>query len=138
MQIPANQKRILSVTARKVEESLNEMESILNGEKNNNLTEEIIPTLPDNKKAEIIPIIKELREENEKFFNEFSLKPQKLYEDRLIKAQSSYLWTILIDSKSKQLKNYGKVPEDAQEAIDSRINNLLNALEKLTRVLNTP
>lgn len=131
LNMPANHKRSLSVTARKVEKTLDEIEAIINGDYNERLTERIIPIYTSEQKKEILDIVKLIRLENEKMFYELDLNPLELLEDRVIKAKSSYLWTILIDSTAKYLKGYGFVPKDVAKEVDSHINKLLSILDKL-------
>ncbi len=136
IELSSNHKRILSVTARKVETTLNEMEEILKGKLTQNKTAQIIPVYSEEKRNELLKIIERIRTENERMFDELSLKPLELAEERVIKAKSANLWTILIDSSSVNLKNYGALPEEKAAEIDSYIQNLLASLEVLMRSEN--
>ena len=136
MELSSNHKRILSVTARKVETTLNEMEEILKGKLSKNKTAQIIPDYNEEKRNELIKVIERIRTENERMFDELSLKPLELTEERVIKAKSANLWTILIDSSSVHLKNYGALPDEEAAKIDSYIDNLLTSLEILMKTEN--
>ncbi len=136
MELSSNHKRILSVTARKVETTLNEMEEILKGKLSKNKTAQIIPDYNEEKRNELIKVIERIRTENERMFDELSLKPLELTEERVIKAKSANLWTILIDSSSVHLKNYGALPDEKAAEIDFHIDNLLTSLEILMKTEN--
>ncbi len=136
MELSSNHKRILSVTARKVETTLNEMEEILKGKLSKNKTAQIIPDYNEEKRNELIKVIERIRTENERMFDELSLKPLELTEERVIKAKSANLWTILIDSSSVHLKNYGALPDEKAAEIDFYIDNLLTSLEILMKTEN--
>ncbi len=136
MGLSSNHKRILSVTARKVETTLNEMEEILKGKLSKNKTAQIIPVYNEEKRNELLKVIERIRTENERMFDELSLKPLELTEERMIKAKSANLWTILIDSSSVHLKNYGALPDEKAAEIDSYIDNLLTSLEILMKTEN--
>ncbi len=136
MELSSNHKRILSVTARKVETTLNEMEEILKGKLSKNKTAQIIPDYNEEKRNELLKVIERIRTENERMFDELSLKPLELTEERVVKAKSANLWTILIDSSSAHLKNYGALPDEEAAKIDSYIDNLLTSLEILMKTEN--
>lgn len=136
MELSSNHKRILSVTARKVETTLNEMEEILKGKLSKNKTAQIIPDYNEEKRNELLKVIERIRTENERMFDELSLKPLELTEERVVKAKSANLWTILIDSSSVHLKNYGALPDEEAAKIDSYIDNLLTSLEILMKTEN--
>ncbi len=136
MELSSNHKRILSVTARQVETTLNEMEEILKGKLSKNKTAQIIPDYNEEKRNELLKVIERIRTENERMFDELSLKPLELTEERVIKAKSANLWTILIDSSSVHLKNYGALPDEKAAEIDFHIDNLLTSLEILMKTEN--
>ncbi len=129
--LSGSHKRSLSVTTKAVEKTINEMQHLLKDKNQNQIAEIIVPVYSDNEKENIIKILDELREINEDMFESLNLKSQKLYEDRIMSANLTYLWTILIDSRSDKLKRYGNVEKENAEIIDSYMNNLLSIIEKL-------
>jgi len=132
--LPDNHNRSLSVTSRIIEGKINEMESVLNGIYKNNFAEVIKPSYTTKERDEILKLLTELTEENENMSHALELKPNTLIEDWVIFAQLNYLWTILIDSKSNNLKKYGELPQDSTELIDNFIEKLLTTVEKIKRV----
>ncbi|GBD87049.1 hypothetical protein BMS3Abin03_00975 [bacterium BMS3Abin03] len=132
--LPDNHNRSLSVTSRIIERTINEMEFVLNGIYKNNIAEVIEPSYTKKERDEILKLLTELKEENENMSHTLELKPDTLIEDWIIFAQLSYLWTILIDSKSNKLKRYGDLPQDSVELIDNFIEKLLTTVEKIKQV----
>lgn len=132
--LPDNHNRSLSVTSRIIERKINEMESVLNGIYKNNFAEVIKPSYTTKERDEILKLLTELTEENENMSHALELKPNTLIEDWVIFAQLNYLWTILIDSKSNNLKKYGELPQDSTVLIDNFIEKLLTTVEKIKLV----
>jgi len=133
-ELSGNHKRSLSVTSKSVEKTINDLEILLKGTNQNQITEIVKRVYSKEDKKKIYTLLNELREVNEEMFESLELKSQKLSEDRIVNANLTYLWTILIDSKSDKLKRYGKVQKENTEIIDSYMNRLLLIVEKLKKV----
>jgi hypothetical protein len=132
--IPPNHKRKLSITSRYIENNINEIEDLLNGRRNN-LTEEIENNIEDAVKLKILGLIKEMREKNEKMFNEMDLTEDRLYLDRMIRSRITYIWTILYDSLSKNLTGYGDLLQNEAELVDGHIKSMLELVFKLQSII---
>ena len=117
-----------------VEKTINELQLLLKGTNQNRVTEIIEPVYFDEEKEKIYELLEELRNINKEMFESLKLQSQKLYEDRIVYANLTYLWTILIDSKSDKLNRYGNVEKENVEIIDNYINKLLLIVEKLKKV----
>ncbi|MCL5030971.1 MAG: hypothetical protein M1480_18345 [Bacteroidetes bacterium] len=129
--LPENHRRSLSVTAKFIEEGLDEVESILNGSSNHSVTH-IVETSYDNEtKEKIYAIIKEIQSVNKEMFGTLSLTPQITYESRVVQSQAVYLWSILVDSTSKNLSRYGNLTPEESKLIDSYVQKLLALVDKL-------
>lgn len=133
-ELSSNHKRSLSVTTKMVEKTINELQLLLKGTNQNRVTEIIEPVYFDEEKEKIYELLEELRNINKEMFESLKLQSQKLYEDRIVYANLTYLWTILIDSKSDKLNRYGNVEKENVEIIDNYINKLLLIVEKLKKV----
>lgn len=129
--LPDNHRRSLSVTAKMIEESLNEIESILNGNSDQKVTEIIEPSYDSDTKEKIFEVIREIKVANTQMFNELSLTPQKTYESRILQSQAVYLWVILIDCTSKNLIRYGELTLEECKLIDNYILKILALVDKL-------
>ena len=135
-ELSGNHKRSLSVTSKSVEKTINDLEILLKGTNQNKITESIKRVYTDEEKEKMFNLLDELRDINEEMFESLKLKSQKLSEDRIVYANLTYLWTILIDSKSDKLKRYGNVEKENIEKIDNFIDRLLSIVEKLKEVSN--
>ncbi len=131
IQLSNNHNRSLSVTARAIEKTVSEIELLLNGNHKTYTAEIIEPVYSKEKKEEILKKLNKLKEVNDEMFETLKLRSQKLAEDRVVYSNLSYLWTILIDSKSDKLTRYGDVPADNAEIIDDYIDRLLNIIGEL-------
>ena len=129
--LPENHRRSLSVTAKFIEEGLDEVESVLKGNSNSKVTH-IVETSYDNEtKEKIYEIINEIQSVNREMFTALSLTPQTSYESRVVQSQAVYLWSILVDSTSKNLRPYGDLTPEESKFVDSYILKLLSLLDKL-------
>lgn len=129
-----NHTRSLSVTSRLIEKSINDIELVLNGFRKNYLTEIIEPSYSKEEREKILKRLWELKEVNQQMFQSLSLEPNKLTEERVVFAQLSYLWTILLDSKPEKLKRYGDLAEHNAKSIDEFIEKLLMIIDKLKQI----
>lgn len=129
-QLPANHHRSISTTAQIVEKVLNEMEEVLQNRKHN-VTTVVTESFTQEQKQELLLKIEELKKSNRTLFQEFNLTQTEHSELQIVRAQTAYLWTVLMDSKSKKLKGFGKIPADTAEKLDEHINAMLAILEEL-------
>ncbi len=135
MKLSANHKRILSVTVRKTEDTLIQIENILVGKNKSKISEKIIPHFTEKEKERILKILEELHKRNRKLIEKFSLEPLTLYEERLIAAHVAFLWTILTDSKSKKLGKYGKLNDDVGKELDKEMEELISLTNELNKII---
>jgi len=129
-ELPPNHKRIISVTAKTIEEELNEMETVLSHDRSAGYIKKIILSYSDEERKELIEKIGELRKLNHIMSDALNLNSTEITEEQIIKGKLSYLWTVLIDSKSRALKGYGTLPEETAAVLDKHIDNLLELVEK--------
>ncbi len=129
--LPDNHRRSLSVTAKMIEEGLDEVESKLKGFSNHKITQILETSYDLETKEKIYAIINEITAINKEMFTSLSLTPQKSYESRVVLSQAVYLWSILIDSTSKNLIRYGDLTPEECELIDGYVLKILGLLEKL-------
>ena len=129
--LPENHRRSLSVTAKMIEEGLDEVESKLKGSFNHKITQKLEESYDAETKETIFSIINEIKDVNKEMFYRLSLNPQKSSESRVVQSQVVYLWSILIDSTSKKLSRYGDLTPDESELVDNYILKILTLLDKL-------
>ncbi len=129
--LPENHRRSLSVTAKMIEEGLDEVETRLNGSNNKKITQIVESSYDQETKEKIYGIISEIKNVNKEMFNKLSLTPQTTYEIRILQAQVAYLWSILLDSTSNKLTRYGDLTREESELIDRYVLKIIGLLEKL-------
>ncbi|MHB1687176.1 MAG: hypothetical protein ACYCVH_07370 [Ignavibacteriaceae bacterium] len=130
-QLPENHRRSLSVTAKMIEEGLDEVESKLKDNSNHKITQIIEQSYDIESKEKIYEIIKDIKTVNAEMFKELSLTPQRTYESRILQSQAVYLWSILIDSTSKNLMRYGDLTPEECKLVDDYVSKFLVLLDKL-------
>lgn len=135
--LPDNHKRSLSVTARHIARGIDEIESLLLNSNDKNSTSKIIKNMDEEDRKSILNLLKDLKSENNLMIESFSLKPEILYEDRMVIGKISHLWVLLSDSTSKGLKRYGKLSSTQSDIVDRHINKLLNIINKIQSVLSS-
>jgi hypothetical protein len=136
LKLPENHSRSLSVTAKMIEEGLDEIKLKLSGNFDHKITQILEPSYDSETKGKIFEILNEIQAVNREMFASLSLTPQKSYESRVVQSQTVYLWSILIDSTSKKLSRYGDLTPEESKLIDEYIIKLLSLLEKLKEFNN--
>jgi hypothetical protein len=131
--LSSNHRRSLSVTSKILEEELDEVEAVLNGNYNNKITEIIEPSYDDETKKEILRIITEIKTANEEMFRELSLTQYQTFESRILQSRAVHLWSILIESNSTNLARYGDMSPEAGKFVDGFIYKILALLDKLKK-----
>ncbi len=129
--LPENHRRSLSVTAKMIEEGLDDVESKLKGSTNHKITQILEESYDSETKEKIFQVIKDIHAVNREMFTALSLTPQTSYESRVVQSQTVYLWSILVDSTSKNLSRYGDLTTEQSELVDGYISKLLSLLDKL-------
>jgi hypothetical protein len=130
-----NHKRSLSVTARHIESSINDIEELLTNKRRDTITEKIVKNITMEKRDQILKVINIIREKNQKMFYELGLNSSVFYEDRIVQSRIGHIWTLLCDSTSKSLIGYGEVPLNHVEIIDSNVNDLLETINLIQDIM---
>ena len=133
--IPANHKRSLSVTSHHIENSINDIVTILTNNQQDNLTEKYIKNMNEEMRKEILKLIEVIRTKNENMFNELSLQSSNIYEDRIVRSRISHMWTLLCDSTPESLSGYGEVTGEQGKLISKHVNSLLETVNKMQEIL---
>lgn len=126
--IPDNHKRSLSVTARHIESSIDDIEELLNNRRHDSVTEKVIMNLDQEKRDKILELTKIVREKNRLMFKDLELNGNVFYEDRIVRSRVSHIWTLLCDSTAEALKGYGDVTPEQREMINKHVNSLLETI----------
>ena len=133
--ITANHKRSLSVTSHHIENSINDIESILTNHQQDKLTEKFITNMDEEARKDILELVKIVRKQNERMFNELNLHSSNTYEDRIIRSRISHIWTLLCDSTPESLSGYGEVTDEQSKLISKNVNSLLETVNKMQAII---
>ncbi len=96
-----NHKRVISVTAKTIEEELNDLETVLSQKKNDRNIRKIIPSFSAEERKYLLGKIDELRRLNKIMFEALNLDSSEITEAQIVKGKITYMWTVLVDSKAK-------------------------------------
>ena len=131
MHLPASHRRSLSVTARIVEDSLDEIEKVLTKKGGSKSSHRTTESLDEGTRQKILATVTRLREANDEMFRTLYLEPNVFSETQIVQARIVHLWTVLRDSRSKGLKRFGELaPEEAAE-VDKHVDSLLGILKEI-------
>ncbi len=136
IEIPENHKRSLSVTSQHIENSIEEIEEMLNKKDEKYLTKKVFRNIDEGTKQKILELTAILREQNKKMFEALNLFPNEYFEDRIVRSRISFIWTMLYDSMPEKMRGYGKLKDDEKEAIKVHIDKLLEIIEELRVLLD--
>lgn len=131
MHLPSSHRRSLSVTARIVEDSLDEIEKVLTKKDRSKSSHRVTDSLDETTRQKILGVVARLREANEEMFRSLHLEPNVFSETQIVRARIVHLWAVLRDSKSRGLKRFGEMPADAALEVDKNIDNLLGILKEV-------
>jgi hypothetical protein len=131
MHLPSSHRRSLSVTARIVEDSIDEIEKALMKKEKSRSSHHITDSLDEATRQKILSTVARLRESNDAMFHSLHLEPNVFSETQIVRSRIVHLWAVLRDSRSKGLKRFGELPPDAAEEVDRNVDALLAILKDL-------
>jgi hypothetical protein len=129
--IPPDHRRILSVTAHILEDSMEELERVLRSQDANRVTRHIAPVYSEPERRALLEKIAQVRSANAEMFASLELQATVTMEDQLIRGRLSHVWVILQDSLSRSMKGYGKLPAHVAAKIDGQVRPILEIVEHL-------
>lgn len=130
MHLPPSHRRSLSVTARIVEDSLDEIEKVLLKKERSKSSHRVTDSFDSASRERILHTISKLREMNDEMFHTLHLEPNVFSETQIVRSRVVHLWAVLRDSKSKGLKRFGEFSAEAAAEVDQNIENLLGVLKE--------
>jgi hypothetical protein len=131
MHLPSSHRRSLSVTARIVEDSIDEIEKALMKKEKSRSSHHITDSLDEATRQKILSTVARLRESNDAMFHSLHLEPNVFSETQIVRSRIVHLWAVLRDSRSKGLKRFGELPADVAEEVDRNVDALLTILKDL-------
>ena len=137
LKLPPNYKRSLSVVARSIEDSLNDIAARLQSKPSNATLHRIMPSFTDAERAFINKTLEEIRSSLIVLAETYDIHPLSVTEAQILKAQYAHLWTLLQDSYYDKMKGYGKISAEEASLLDKYIAQLAEQVEKLRRVISS-
>jgi HEAT repeat protein len=130
-----SQRRSLSITLRIVEESLAEMELILNTCDDNNILYERRCDIPRELKDEVLTKVSSAKDRIRIIAEKFNLEKESIEASREAYGKLPYCWKILEDAKAKKLRRYGDVATGLDKALDPDLDIVINLVLYMERLL---
>jgi len=125
----------LSITLRIVEESLAEIELILNKCDDINILYERRCDIPDEVKAEVLRKVFFAKDRIRIIVERFGLEKDSIEASREAFGKLPYCWKILEDAKSKKLRRYGNVASSLKDTLDPELDIIINIILDMERLL---
>lgn len=132
--LPEPHLRVLSATARRVEDTLDRLETMLRSRGIKKLTSTVRSSYSDEERQRLLDSIATMRRVNEEFINACGLVKTELDEARILGAAITHLWTILVDSTSKGMRGFGPLSSPVAKEVDKHMSRLLAVLNEFNEV----
>ena len=131
VELPPDHKRSLSVVARNIEDSLNDITVRLQANPSNAQLHNVEPSFTSAERTFILKIVEEIRRSLLNLIENFDIHPSSVTEFQIVQAQYTHIWTLLQDSYSDKMKGYGEIQENEARLLDEHITKLAGQVEKL-------
>ena len=130
--LPRNHWRALSVVARSIDASLDDIETrVLNDRTSDSGLHRVARTLNDTQKRQLEAVLFEFRKTLNNFVREFQLSSDHVTDIQILKAQYSHIWVLLEESRPKRLRGYGALPDSVRPSLEEAIDLLSEHLGRL-------
>jgi hypothetical protein len=131
MRLPSSHRRSLSVTARIVEDSLDDIEKVLMKKDQAKSSRRVTDSFDNDARKRILETVSRLRMANDEMFHDLELEPNAFSEIQIVRSRIVHVWAVLRDSKSKGLRRFGELPAEVAAEVDKRVDHLLAILKEL-------
>jgi hypothetical protein len=130
-----SQRGSLSITLRIVEESLAEIELVLNKCDNINILYERKCDIPEEVKEEVLRKVFFAKDRIRIIAEKFNLEKESIEASREAFGKLPYCWKILEDAKAKKLRRYGEVATGIEDVLDPDLDIIINLVLYMERLL---
>lgn len=131
--LPPNHRRSISTMSQIVEQEVNTIIDLLRRNRMDDVSVSVSERYNDEQRRRMLEKITALKKYNEEFFKEFNLQQMSFAESQLVRSKAVYLWTVLMDSKSRKLRGYGKLSSQLASALDEHIERMLLLLDEFSK-----
>jgi len=128
--IPENYHRVLKVLAQHIEETADEIIVLMKRDGREAITSKVRASYSREERVRALQAAEKLKAKLSQFVDAFHLEKQTFTEDQIMHAKLTHLWTLLEDTRSKNLVGYGRIPLTLQKEIDSWIEDFLRVLNE--------
>jgi len=132
-----SQRRSLSITLRIVEESLAEIEIILNKCNDINILYERKCDIPEEVKDEVLRKVFFAKDRIRIIAEKFNLEKESIEASREAFGKLPYCWELLEDAKAKKLRRYGEVATGIGDILDPDLDIVINLVLYMERILRS-
>jgi len=132
-----SQIRGLSITLRIVEESLAEIELILNKCDDVTILYERRCDIPEEVKEEVLRKVFSAKNRIRIIAERFGLEKKFIEASREAYGKLPYCWKIIEDAKAKKLRRYGDVATGMEEALDPDLNIIITLILDIEHLLRS-
>ena len=132
-----SQRRSLSITLRIVEESLAEIEIILNKCNDINILYERKCDIPEEVKDEVLRKVFFAKDRIRIIAEKFNLEKESIEASREAFGKLPYCWELLEDAKAKKLRRYGEVATGIGDILDPDLDIVINLVLYIERILRS-
>jgi len=129
------QKRGLSITLSIVEESLRDIEHILNSGDDMGILYEVRDNVPAAIKDKLLRKMALIKDRIKIVAAEFNLEKRYTEANRETFGKLVYCWKILEDAKAGKLRRYGAVKPGLEEALDPHLDMIIDYILKMEHLL---
>ncbi len=126
--LPESIHRSLSVTAQRVEETARELLHMLNESQS---AASIGRSYSAEERRDLSTRLERILVLNSEFSRTFALSHRKTDERQLVHARLTYLWTVLVDSRSARWKSYGQAGAPQGPEVDRSLQAMIDLLEDI-------
>ncbi len=132
------QKNSIRIALRLLEERIFWIEVLLSQKEHDGILYRFENDLTSSQVSQLQTIFKKIEDLIAAFKQTFDLVGENEKLSQILNGSSSYFWSIVADKKADKLKRYGDVSQDLAKELDPLVNNLIDLLNEVKRILRNP
>jgi DNA-binding transcriptional MerR regulator len=127
----------LSATSRSIELAIDEIEELISAKTGHQLTRQRVEDLDAEDIGRLKEDLKRLREANKRMFVDLNLTRSAQSIRQVINAKLTYVWTVILDSRSRTLGRYGMISKEDRDRVDQHVDTITKILQQILSSLST-
>lgn len=125
------QERRLSSSLRIVEDSLREIDRMIEASDYSAILKEVKHDVPEKTQAAIRNKLSLIRNKIEIITEGFNLSKTQIESSRYIRTKLSHCWQVLEDAKTIKLKRFGETSREVEDTLDPQINEIIDIVQEM-------